>query len=445
MTPLDFLRAYDPDRRILRGDLSPSPLGIEEGDRIGIVLFNLGGPEALDDVEPFLYNVLMDPALLDLPVSGRMRHWLATFAARLRGRALRENYEAIGGGSPLTRLTAEQARCLQRHLNERYGDLAGIDFRTYRAMRYWHPFSQDAAQQMVKDDVDKVVLLPLYPQYSKATTGSSLAHWSMLEASGEVPSWPTTTVPEYAANPKYVQAVSERINEALQRFPDRSREDAVLVFSAQSTPAQKLSKRPDPYCCHVHSTVEQVMRCRDENRPYRTTFQSLIGPSRWLSPSTSDTLRSLSDRGYRSVLVVPISLVTDHVNTSYELDIELREEAETRGIVHYEVTAGLNTHPLFIEALGEATMAQLELPVEANQLRFGGDGVSQTYSLRPLNDLPRHSPSRASQPCPICGNSKGVRRWTQPETSPDVDVPLERPATPESSTGPAAESGSTSR
>lgn len=428
MTPRDFLRAYDPDRRILRGDeYSSSPLRVEEGDRVGVVLFNLGGPRTLDDVRPFLYNLLMDPALLELPRGRWIRHWLAKGLARLRADTLRHNYEVIGGGSPLTRLTAEQAESLQGHLNDCYGEPTGVDFRTYVAMRYWHPFSEEAARQMAAEDVDEVVLLPLYPQYSTSTTGSSLAYWNALDEAEEIPSWPTTAVPEYAANPKYVQAVSERIDEALQRFPRHVRDEVALVFSAHATPLRKMSEREDPYCCLVHSTVEQVMRRRGQDRPFHTAFQSIIGPDLRLSPSTSETLRTLADQGTQAVLVVPITFVTDHVNTSYELDIEAREEAEAHGIDYFEVTAGLNTHPLFIEALGEATIAQLELPIEADRLRFGGDGLSQNYPLRPLNELPRQTLEKHSARCPACGKSVGARRWTPPGRSSERGVSPERP------------------
>lgn len=442
MDLLGYLRAYDPDRRFLRWEYAESSLEVNEGDRVAVVLFSFGGPESADDVEPFLYHLLMDPALLDLPVGGRIRHWLARTIARVRARSLRENYETIGGGSPLTRLTAEQAQSLQRHLNDQYGDSTGIHFRTYRAMRYWHPFSEEAAHQMEVDGVDKVVLLPLYPQYSASMSGSSLAHWKTLDQAGEIPSWPTTAVPEYAAHPKYVQAVSERIDEALQRFPKERRDHVPFLFSALSSPLGGMSRGSDSYCCLIHSTVEQVMKHRAEGRPYHTAFQSVIGPDHWLDPSTPDRLRSLAAHGEEAVLVIPISLVTEHYNTSYELDIELRTEAEAHGIDHYEVTAGLNTHPLFIEALAEAAVAQLELPVDTRQLRFRGDGVAQAYPLRPLTERPRHSPRVESKSCPICGSSKGARQWTLPNTTADADLSPERPPQHDASSGQVPEPSS---
>ncbi len=446
MSPLDFLRAYDPDRQaLLDGALPASPLRIEDGDCVGVVLFNLGGPASLDEVEPFLYNLLMDPALLDVPVGGRLRHWLAKSVARLRAGTLRQEYEMIGGGAPVTRLAREQAEALEGHLNARYGEPIGARFRTFPAMRYGQPSIETAASRMAADGVDKVVLLPSYPQYSTATTGSAFAYWMALADAAERPSWPTTAVQEYAANPKYLQAVSERIDEALQRFPQDVRDEAVLVFSAHDTALRARSMQSDPYCCHVHSTVEQVMRLRGRDRPFYTAFQSLIGPNRWLSPATPTLLETLAEQGRRSVLVVPISFVTDHVNTTYELDIAARAEAERRGVEHFEVTAGLNTHPLFIEALGEATIAQLDLSVDVDQARRDQDGQPPAYPLRSLQELPRHDLNGSSAQCPTCGRTTGARQWARPDGR-EPNVSTERPAAPPNDpSGPAPDARSRKR
>ena len=416
MTPLDFLRWYEFDERILRGDYFPTaPLQVEEGERVGVVLLTRGGPETLNDVEPFLYNCYMDPTRYDLPVGGRLRHWACQAAASYRASNVRDDYELIGGGSPLTRLTHEQAESLQGHLNSQFGTPTGIEFRTYVAMRCWHPFSEAAVAQMEADGIDKVVLLPLNPQYSKSTSGSSLARWKALEEIGESPSWPTTTVVEYAANPKFVRALSERIDEGLQRFPRDQRDDVRLLFSAQGTTLQDRERRKDPYCCLVHSTVEQVMRHRGRDRPFRTSFLETSGLQAGLTPTTAEVLGKWADRDVDSVLVVPVAFVADHFETNYVLDIRVREAAEAAGIYHYEVTAALNTHPLFIEALGEATIAQLELPVDVNQLRVRGDGRSQKYPLRPLDNLPRYSPQARGAHCPNCGRNAAARRWMRAE------------------------------
>jgi ferrochelatase len=439
MTPREFLQVYEFDKRIIRGTYFPTdPLPIEEGDQVGIVMMNLGGPDTLDDVEPFLYNLFVDPAIIDLnlpllgdaelslnwlfnkPFDGALRDKLCKFIASKRAETVREDYEMIGGGSPINSLTREQARSLEHLLNEQYAESTGASFHTYIAMRYWHPFSEEAAAQMEEDGIDKVVLLPLYPHYSKTTTGSSLVYWNALEEASEIPEWPTTTVVEYAANPKFIQALSERIDEGLQRFPSEVRDDVHLLFSAHGTPLKEMTDRRDPYCCLVHSSVEQVMRHRDFDRPFHSAFQSKVGPVNWLAPSTPDKLEELADAGHTHVLVVPVAFVTDHIETSFELDIEVREEAEEFGIEHYEVTSGLNSHPLFIQALMEATVAQLDLPDEIKRPHASGDGVptEDDYPLRPLDQLPRYSAEKRDTRCPQCDCITEARCWTgDPETA----------------------------
>ncbi len=383
---------------------------------------NLGGPESLEDVESMLYNLYMDPVLFDLPVSGWLRHWGCKALASWRAEPVRKQYELIGGRSPLNRLTDEQADSLEERLNEHFGGPTGIEFQTYVSMRYWHPFGEETASRMADDNVDRVVLLPLFPQYSKTTSGSALAYWKALEETGEIPSWPTTTAFEYAANPKYIQALSERIDEGLQRFPKERRDDVQLLFSAPGTPLKERRHRDDPYCCLVHSTVEQVMQRRGRDRPVHTAFQNRIPLRRGLSPSTADTIDELGEQGCEAVLTVPLTFATDQLLTSYGLDIACRKRAERAGISHYEVTAGMNTHPLFIEALSEATIAQLDLPVNVRQLRIGGDGLSQEYPLRPIEELPRHNPSVRSEHRDCCTDDLGARRWTVADDVPDSEV-----------------------
>ncbi len=192
MTPRHYLRKYQYDTRLVTGRFYPSdPVTVERGDRVGVVLFHLGGPDSADTVTPFLFNLFMDPVLLDLPGGGMLRPWLSRFIASVRGKSVRKEYEAIGGGSPVTRLAYEQAESLEALLKSKFGPTTGATFRTYVAMRYWHPFGEEAARQMQHDGIDKVVLLPLFPQYSKTTTGSALAYWWRLEQEGEIPAWPT--------------------------------------------------------------------------------------------------------------------------------------------------------------------------------------------------------------------------------------------------------------
>ncbi len=420
MTPREFLKKYRYDTRLVTADYYPSePLTVEEGDRIGVVLMNLGGPNSVEQVAPFLYNLFMDPAIIDIPLGGALRHWLCKFISSTRAKAVGKDYEVIGGGSPITRLTREQSLSLEAVLNRQFGKQFGAEFKVYIAMRYWHPTSEEAAAQMQADGVNKVVLLPLYPQYSKTTTGSSLVYWWMLEQAGEIPQWPTTYVFEYAANPKYVQALSERIDEALQRFSRRVRDDVHLLFSAHGTPVKEMKERRDPYCCLVHATVDRVMSFRGFDRSYHVAFQSKVGPAEWLTPSTPDKLQELAKEGHTSVLVIPVAFVTEHIETSYELDIEVREEAEHAGIRQYEVMPALNCHPLFIEALSEATVAQLSLPAGQEGGNGALNGAAREYPLRPIRDLPRFNSSDRCTRCHQCEFITEAHRWTRDESAPD--------------------------
>jgi ferrochelatase len=368
MTALEFLRKYKFDERLINGQYFPTePVEIVAGDKVGVVLMNLGGPDKLEDIEPFLYNLFMDPAIIDIPLRGILRHWLCSFIASKRSKKVGHDYNLIGGGSPINGLTREQADALDANLNEHYGETNEVSFKVYIAMRYWKPFSEDIAQQMQRDGITKVVLLPLYPHYSKTTTGSSLIYWWMLEKEGEIPKWPTAYVYEYAAHPKLIQAISERIDEGLARFPESVRDQVQLLFSAHGTPLYEMKDRRDPYCCLVHATAEQVMKYRQNDLPFHVAFQSKVGPAEWLTPSTPDKLQELAGRGYKAVLINPVAFVTDHIETAYELDIQIRAEAVKWGIEHYLVTGGLNSHPKFIEALAESAMSQVRFAESSNQ------------------------------------------------------------------------------
>lgn len=409
MTAREFLNRYRYDSRLVTGEYFPKkPVAIERGDTVGVVLMNLGGPVTLDDVEPFLYNLFMDPAIIDIPLPRPLRDRLCRYIARKRSRSVGEDYRQIGGGSPINRLTREQAQAVEERLNARYGRTTGATFRSYVAMRYWTPMSEEAAAQMAADGVNKVVLLPLYPQYSKTTTGSSLIYWKVLEERGEIPTWPTTLVYEYATHPLYVQALSERIDEALQRFPREVREQAHLVFSAHGTPIVEMRKRRDPYCCLVHSTVQAVMelRSKKERRAFHVAFQSKVGPAEWLTPATPDKLEELAGRGVTAVVVVPVAFVSDHIETAFELDIEVREEAEHAGIEHYEVTSGLNCHPLFIEALAETVAAQIDVPDAV-----AGDGAAALLP-RPITTLPRIKARCRTVRCHQCERITEAHDWS---------------------------------
>ena len=400
MTPRQFLRTYKYDERLIKGAYyTHNPLVVNKGETVAVVLLNLGGPLKKKDIAPFLYSLFMDPAIIDIPVKGVFRHWLSSFIARTRSKKVANDYDEIGGKSPIYDLTKEQAESLEVHLNQTYGHANDLTFRTYVAMRYWHPTSEETVQQMIEDEISKVVLLPLYPQYSKTTTGSSLIYWWTLEKYGELPFWPTTHVYEYATHPGYIQAINERIDQGLEKFDTGVRDEVVLVFSAHGTPLREMKERKDPYCCLIHSTVEQVMAARRDNREFHTAFQSKVGPAQWLTPSTPDTLKQLAQEGRTAVLVVPVAFVSDHIETAYELDIEVREEAMHFGIHHYEVTTGLNSHPSFIAALGEVAVNQLYLPADAVQatVQLENNGNGSTADKAELKTGRKNQRTRCHQ------------------------------------------------
>ncbi len=402
MEPIDFLRRYKFDERLVTGRYYPDrALAVEPGDRIGIVLLNLGGPFRPEDVEPFLYNLFMDPAIIDIPVKGTLRHWLCRFIARRRSETVREEYGLIGGGSPINEITARQARTLEAYLNTNSNPAEGLTFKTYVAMRYWHPTSEEAWQKMRDDNINKVILLPLFPQYSKTTTGSSLHYWWTLRQTGEIGALPTISITEYAAHPLYIKAINARIDEALLDFNPEKRGRVVLLFSAHGTPVSEMKKRRDPYCCLIHSTVDRVMKARPDNRAFRVSFQSKVGPAEWLTPSTPDALKDLAASGQTSVIVVPVAFVSDHVETVFELDIEVRDEAQAHGIEDFVVSGGLNDHPYFIGCLDDVVRSHLV----------------QTQSSEPTRSrIPEPTCFKATErkvACHQCLRITEARRWEE--------------------------------
>ena len=387
------------------------PLGIVPGDVVGVVLMNLGGPRRRGDVEPFLYNRLMDPAEVDWSLPAFVRDRVCRVLARRRARPLADAYEQIGGVSPLARHTGEQASALERLLNRRFAAPTGATFRTYVAMRHWHPTSEEAAAQMAQDGVTKTVLLPLHPHYAGPTTGSSVAYWQALEAAGEIAACPTTFVREYAAHPKYVQALAERIDEGLQRFPRDARAGVQVVFCAQGAHVARGSR--DPYCCLVHSTVQQVVDARADGRPVHVAFQRPLAPGRVLGPTLDALVETLADDGHAHVLVVPVSFVSDRVETAYDIDVVARAHAHTQGVTHFEVTNGLNGHPLLIEALAECVAAQVRPAAH-------GDGAPALFPT-PIASLPAHT--HRTIRCAPCARQAEACDWRAAFDAPVVDLP----------------------
>jgi ferrochelatase len=315
--------------------------------RVGVVLFQLGGPDTLEAIEPFLFNLFCDPDIIDFPFARIGRKPLAKLISSTRARKVQHHYATIGGGSPIRRFTEQQARALQMKLRS-----AGIDARCFVAMRYWHPFTAQAIGHLRDAQCDEVVLLPLYPQYSNTTTGSSLNEWRRRFCDDI----PVHCVEPFYHHELYLQALVERIDEALARFPDPERPE--IVFSAHSVPLAVIEKG-DPYQRQIEETVGLVMQRGGWANRHRLCYQSKVGASKWLQPSLHTALRELAADKVHQVCVVPISFVSDHVETLGEIDHEAREEAADLGIGQFEMTSGLNDSPTFIAALADLVGAAI--------------------------------------------------------------------------------------
>ena len=312
---------------------------------IGILLLNLGGPEQLEDVYPFLVNLFSDRQIIRLGPAF-LQKTIARIIARRRAPGSRANYARIGGGSPIRKKTEEQAQALEQTLRP-----DGI-FVVRPCMRYWHPRAEDALQAMAREGVQSVVALPLYPHYSTATTGSSLRDLRHTASRlginipiREISSWPV--------EPSYIGCLADRITAGVRAFQNKP---VQVLYSAHSLPIQFI-REGDPYVEHLQQTIRAI-----EARtaiPGILCYQSRSGPVEWLGPALPEVITELARKGCANLLVVPISFVSDHVETLFEIDIQYREMAEGLGM-HLVSTPGLNADPRFIAGLRNLILAALD-------------------------------------------------------------------------------------
>ena len=325
-------------------------------ERIGVVLLNLGGPDTLDAIEPFLNNLFNDPDIIDFPGSFLIRGWLAKQISTRRAPRAAEQYKKIGGGSPLKAHTLQQGQLLEAELNRH------LPAKVYTAMRYWTPFTHDALDAIESDGIKRVILLPLYPQFSKATTESSLKEWKrQLQQRRNLRDLDWKLIEQYHDFPPYIDAFVERVNQGLERFPAEERAGVHLVFSAHGTP-MKLVRQGDPYSHQIAETVNEVIKRGGFEHDWSLCYQSKVGPQKWLTPSTPDTIEALAGGGVKQMLVVPIAFASDHLETLFELGIEYRKLADKAGVERYEVTTGLNDSAKFIDALARLVLAEVGRP-----------------------------------------------------------------------------------
>jgi ferrochelatase len=360
---------------------------------IGVVLMNLGGPTAEDNIKDFLYNLFADEDIIKLG-GGFFQDKLAKVISRIRSKKIVDNYREINyctkgctGSkycfnrqnkvvstccSPINGLTELQRRTLEKYFKNNCPE---HNFKVYTCMRYWLPFANQIMDEIREDGMDHVVLLPLYPQFSWTTSGSSFRDWEnekIEQKAWKKPNeWTEYIVKDYHLNPDYLNALNDRINETLAKFDEEERNQVHLVFTAHGTPIAEVESG-DPYTRQINETVEAIMNLRGRDIPYWVGFQSRVGPQKWTQPNTEDLVFRLIRYGIKNLIMIPVAFVTDHIETAMELNIELREaiEEEKLHVEKLEVMPGLNDHPLFIKALADQVLNRIDhiLQTETNNL-----------------------------------------------------------------------------
>lgn len=318
---------------------------------VGVLVLNMGGPGTLDDVRPFLDRLFADRAIIRLPGGPLGQRLLSRLIVAARLGAVRRNYASIGGGSPIHRYTAAQAGGVAARLAAR----RGTPHRPYIAFRYTPPSADEALAAMARDGVRDVIALSLYPHYSRATTGSSLDDLRRaLAAGGGAYRFRLRVIDRWYDHPGYLDLLAARVGEALEHWPIARRRDVALVFSAHSLP-MSLVEAGDPYPAHVAATMDGVLARLDSTAPARRllAFQSQTGPVRWLEPRTDRALETLGAAGVRDVLVVPLSFVSDHIETLYEVDRLFAGIARAAGITMFRRTESLNDDARFLDVLAD--------------------------------------------------------------------------------------------
>jgi ferrochelatase len=317
---------------------------------IGLVVLNMGGPDSLSAVRPFLYQLFSDRELIQLPAGALLQKPFAALISTLRAPKVRLNYAQIGGKSPQLMWTTRQVEGVARELGPR--------LRPYVAMRYWAPRADATVKRMRADGIEQAVVLSLYPHYTDATTGSSLNDFARAVKQYH-PQLRYSVIREWFDWPDYLDALANRVREGLEKFHEMVRDEVTVLFSAHALP-QKFIDRGDPYLEHVQATVRGVMARIGERQPWALAFQSRSGPVQWMEPDTVAEIDRLAAEKVPGVLIVPVSFVSDHIETLQEIDFEYRMHAEKVGIPRFERAPSLNDHADFIRGLANLVQTHME-------------------------------------------------------------------------------------
>ncbi len=310
-----------------------------------VILFNLGGPDKLDSVEPFLFNLFNDPAIIGIPFF--FRYPLAKFISKRRAPTAKNIYKEIGNKSPILELTTKQAKSLENNLSKKG------DYKCFIVMRCWHPRASDVIKKVKEYSPDEIILLPLYPQYSASTSGSSINEWNDL-CKKENYQIKTKTICCYPTENNFVKSHISLINKTLKSVENNNFK---LIFSAHGLPESKI-KKGDPYKWQVEETVKEIiLKIKNENLDYIISYQSRVGPLKWIGPSTDEIIIQYS-KEKKGIVIVPIAFVSEHSETLVELDIEYKKLAEKNGCAFYKRVPALGIEENFIEGLAELILQQ---------------------------------------------------------------------------------------
>ena len=304
-----------------------------------IILFNLGGPDKLENVQPFLFNLFNDPAILNLPTI--FRYPLAKLISSRRTPTAKKIYQELGGSSPILKLTKEQSKALELRLNN---DDQASEYKCFIVMRCWHPRAEDVVNDVKNFNPDEVILMPLYPQYSAATTVSSIKEWKDICKKNNL-KIRTSTICCYPTDENFVLAHKEEIIKKIKNL-----ENFKLIFSAHGLPEKNI-KKGDPYQWQVEQSVNKIVKSLNiKNLDWILSYQSRVGPLKWIGPSTDDIIVENSKLG-KHIVLVPIAFVSEHSETLVELDIEYKELADKNGCKNYTRVPALGTNNNYIKAM----------------------------------------------------------------------------------------------
>ncbi len=313
-------------------------------ERTGVILLNTGGPDSLESVRPFLYNIFSDRELIKLGPAFLQNH-IARIIAKRRAPKSAEHYRKIGGKSPLAEITAAQAAALADQLQP-HGD-----YHVAVSMRYWAPYPADALDELQEHGVTRLIVLTLFPHYSRSTTGSSV-NFLQRELSRRGWSVPVEVIESWFDQPRYLEVLATGIRDEIDQLEQRGVDKIEVVYSAHSLPRSYIDEG-DPYVDHIEQTIAGIEHLTGVAG--WLCYQSRSGPVEWLSPSTPEMLEVLAAQGCKGVVMVPISFVSDHLETLYEINMLYRQMAEGLGMA-FASSASLNTNPGFIAGLAELVL-----------------------------------------------------------------------------------------